>query len=674
MPQQRQQAGVIAGASPKTKAKGERPALNIVLRSFGGVNQFDAIEAINDNEFYWLEEIGPESAGRLLPCKGIGAVRTTVAGETGAPSYTADFEVAGVQYGFAVWKNTGNGWVGLSSGGAWTKIFNGTLTSGQTAACAWDNLGLLVVDPTAGYHDWNVTTAATLTNLSGQLDNPVIAPGTVGVGFTDVTIVDTGGGGSGGSVGFSVTCFATTILAAGTGYVTGDVLTFHGGSLTTDVHAPITDQNQPTTLLVTSVDNTGKILAISIQNAGAYQVAPPGAPGGIGTVTLDGGTGTGATCNAAWEAVRPFIITPGVGYVTPTAEGYHIPLRPIPWFTVGTSGTLLGSSIAAYAGRVWIGVKRTVQFTDIDSYNAFGGAGGSFTITDDWLKSDITALFAANNYLYIFGVSSVDILSNVQVGTGDLTSFSRINASAAVGSDQPASIFAYSRTVVFANSVGFFMLSGATPQMVSEKLTKIISLGTGAPVWGGLLALGQEYCPAILFTFNDTIIGLGTRTLLLVQQRGRWWFTRQSASAVTPGALQATLVGGQPALLGWVGNTLRLLFGAASFTNETPWLAITKLWDAGEPLLDKEALLAGIAAVVGGASPTGITLSVTTEYTQLATAAAQSTGDAGKAGYQWFYATSVQAGGKYLGLQAVGDTNTSEVRLLALQAQADREW
>lgn len=686
MPQRRTSGAAMAAADPKQpKAPGERSAVNVAVRDFGGVNQFDAREAIADSEFYWLEEITPISNGKLVPSVQPGNALVTVGTESADPSLSISFEVAGVNWVFTVWKNSGNGWVGKLDGTGWVKIFNGTLTSGLTAATGYNNQGLLVVDPTAGYFDWNVTTANTVTGLSGQLQNPVIQPNITGT--TAIFTVDdnapANAPGSGGGVGASLGAEAINIGNAGTGYKAGDILTpanpgtTNGGFLypigATGV--PAGDIDRPLTILVTTIGSGGAITGISILNTGAYQVVPQV---GASAFTVSGGSGTSATFTGTYTFFDPFIIAPGQNYTKPSVE--QPPGVVIPWYTVSTSGSIKGSSIATYAGRVWIGNGRTIQFTDIDSYSSFGNAGGSFTITDSWLQSNIIALFAANNYLYIFGISSIDLLSNVQIDSNDNTTFSRINVSASIGTTDPMSIFAYARTVAFVNALGFYVLAGATPEKISEKINNVTFAQTAnTRTWAGQVNINDQLCPAFLFTFNDALFNAGApRVIVAVQIRGRWFFTKQIVTGVAPGAMfAATTTQGVQALYGWYGfNVLRpmLSVAASASAGQIPWFFLTKLWDFGEPLLDKEALKAGIVANVNGASPTGITVAVETEYTSLNTAAAQSTGDAGTTGYQWFYADAPQAGGKYLGLTVNGDKNTLQVRLFALQGQQSRSW
>lgn len=88
-----------------------------------------------------------------------------------------------------------------------------------------------------------------------------------------------------------------TVVAGGTGYTTGDVLTVVGGS-----HA-IT-----TTLQVNSVGGLGEVLTAIVLVQGSYTALPSN------PATTAGGTGTGATFNLNWSILGANILNPGQNY------------------------------------------------------------------------------------------------------------------------------------------------------------------------------------------------------------------------------------------------------------------------------------------------------------------------------------------------------------------------
>lgn len=686
----------MASNTNKAEVQGEQSSYIISQREFKGVNLQSPREAIEDNEFYWLEELIPVAAGNLLAIDGAQTQITQVSGETGSPSLTLQYNAGGVDYGFAVWTNSGNAWVGtLTAGSTWTKIATGLFTSGQTAAAQYSNEGVLIVDPVHGYYDYNITAANTLTHINGQLYDIAVSEKNIGQLATatvpSLRVNDPTG--TGGTIGASSSVVSATVTAAGTGYSAGDILTASGGTLTTASQAPASQQNQPLIITVTTIGGGGAVTGISITSPGYYQAAPANA------VAVTGGTGTGATFTCTWQVANPYIITPGVNYTAPVVQAFIGGVWVNYSMTIQSSGTLLGTSIAVYAGRVWIGINRTVQFTDVDSYGSFGGAGGSFTINDSYLHNTITALFAANNYLYIFGDDSVDILSNVTVVSG-ITQFSRINASSSIGTNQRRSIFAFQRSLGFANNSGFYILSGATPEKISDKIDDFINaVNFTTPIWGFQVVIEGILCAAFLVQFNDdfTISPAQTRSIFAVLFRGKWWFTSQ----LTPSESQMNAAFSYPLTglatgCGWSGNSLYQLI---SGTNVNPYLLKTKLWDGGAPQLDKQGVQAGIGLNLGGAVTSGFQVYVDNEYaTSILTTIGQElfsiqwinnannvvqwinnlnnsvTWVLSSSGYSYFVGPINAGGAKTLGLTVTGNTNTTKIRIFGLEMKNTRRW
>ncbi len=685
----------IAYPDNKQRQKGERESQTAVLRDFQGVNVRSPREAIGDDEFAWLEGLIPIGPGNLTVINGPGVPIVTIA-ETGAPTYTTEFVVAGIAYVFAVWAGSGDAWVGpAQTSVGWVKIATAVFTSRHTAAAQWSNLGLLIVDPIAGYYDWNVTTPATLTHLSGQIINPVLNPAQPGAGFP-VRVIDTGGGGTGATIGYSMTAASVLIFGGGSGYAVGDLLTFVGGALTTATQAPAGQQNQPTVISITAVTGIGGITGYALFSNGFYQTPP------AGVIATTGGSGVSGTFTANWEGAGPYIITAGTDYVTPQVQYNNAGWVDTTFITLTSSGTVLGSQIAVYVDRVWIAIDRTVQFTDADSYNSFGNSGSAFTINDSYLLNEITGLFAANNYLYIFGDTSVDVLSNVTVNAGTV-SFSRINASASIGTSQPNSVFAYQRAIAFANANGFYILSGATPQKISERVDGLFpQIDFGAGVYGCQVMTANELCAAFLFSFTDIFTyplpGVA-RTLLAVMYRNKWHFISQTADTtlLTLTGMVSVPVGSNDVqtLFSWAGPTLYSLMTAAP-TGQ--WMARTKLWDGGAPIDDKQGLNAGIAADFNGQTLDGVVITIDTELSSVPTSIGagsqivQWINNSSQvvqwintfsqivewisifASYQFLKGPANNGGGKYIGMTVTGASDVSKIHLLALEYTNTRRW
>ena len=164
------------------------------------------------------------------------------------------------------------------------------------------------------------------------------------------------------------------------------------------------------------------------------------------------------------------------------------------------------------------------------------------------------------------------------------------------------------------------------------------------------------------------------------------------------GAALAMPVSGNLTGYGWVGPSFYQLMSTA---NPNPWYVQTKLWDFQAPILDKQALIAGVGAVLNNAASviTGITSTIDTEYnTTPSTLGATyqsvlwinnsntivSWANSGGTvvtwvnpytnGYQLFTASANSGGGKYLGLTLTGANNVTQIRLIGIEGERTRRW
>ena len=663
-----------AAPTPKTK---------FALDFSGGVNVSTSRQSIQDNQAWWLEGAIPIAPGNLTITQGplagdvFGGWHTAISGESGAPSFVYAFAIGTTDYLFAVWSNSGNGYIGTTSGTSVAKYFSGTLTSGTTAAAVWNSQGILIIDPT-GYWDWNITTASTLTAISQSVQEITISDGGVYTSAPSAVTL-TGGGGSGALAGGPYMGIGSAIPLAGSigsGYKVGDVLTFNF----TFALAPGGSEPQ---LTVTTVNATGGVTGLQVTNPGQGINVGGACPA---TSTLNGGAGTGAQATLAWTITLITVATRGHGYTSAPSVG----------FTGGTasrgasaiavvSGSLVGTAIAAYAGRAWIGNGRGITFTDADAYSSFVGSGSSFIIQDSYLVGNISALFAANDYLYIFGISSIDVLSNVSIDAGGDATFSRVNVSASIGCNQPNSIFSYYRAVQFANSTGFYSLSGASPQKISDALDLLVAqidYGQTTNVTGGVLTVAGEICAAWTFHFNDVFIGLGAgQTMTALYFNSRWFFVRHALSG-TPLSLGPLVSQATPlnqVYIGFTFDSTPKLYGPFQDPAQTYFRVLTKLYDCDKPMWTKQATRAAAGVQMGGlvSSRSGLGFTVDDENTQ-AGAPVQNLPTGTFSGYKRFMGTDNQGGGQFMGmtLSGVSATQADITRLewLAFQYSEVTEW
>ena len=316
-----------------------------------------------------------------------------------------------------------------------------------------------------------------------------------------------------------------------------------------------------------------------------------------------GGTFTGTPDTAQWKNERTLIIA-GNGYWSWDIVGGLVSLAGI------TGAPANGSTISTFAGRVWIGTSRTESFSAPNSYQDFTTAisGGSFIVTDETLHSNITATITANNFLYIFGESSINVISDVRLGTGSSvpTLFSNTNISAQIGSALPNSIFVYARSIAFATPYGFYALYGTTPQKISDHLDGIMPLiDFTKPVSGGLCNIFSILCTCFSFTYKDPA---GARPLLAIFFGKKWFFASQGSgiTLISDGFQSAT-----PALFGTDGTNIWKLF--SDTTSNISTKIITPLWPLKAPTRMKESQKAGVE-ITTTAITTAVTLNLDSDF------------------------------------------------------------
>jgi hypothetical protein len=336
--------------------------------------------------------------------------------------------------------------------------------------------------------------------------------------------------------------------------------------------------------------------------------------GAVNSITVnDGGTGylasnTTVTFSAPSQAngvtatgevvlignvVSEIILTEaGIGYTTP------------PSITISGAGsnanatcTILdqnGIDIATFSGRAWIASDRTVFYTAADTYNDFYSISSGFlTISDATLRTNITRILAANNFLYVFGEDSINVFSDVRVdaNTGE-TLFTNTNVSASVGSNLRNAIFPYFRSVLFMNEYGVYALVGATTTKISDPLDGVFPLiDFNSQISGGQCLINNILCAVYNFRYNDE----GTfRWIQAAFFERKWFFTNQLTDCyfVVPSVSKGFLN-----LYGSTGTDLYQFYEDEN--TGVPIEIETALLPMGDPIRDKQALKIGIEATLG---------------------------------------------------------------------------
>jgi len=531
----------------------------------------------------------------------------------------------------------------------------------------------------SGYTSLPTVTIAPPTSQFGvqAQGSPTISGGNVvaititnpGSGYTSApSITITGGGGANAAataVLGSGLVSAITITNPGSGYTATPTVTISGGGATTNA----------TAVAGFLTFNTGAVGVVLTNGGTGYTSAPTvnitAAPGG--------GTNAAATAIVNGGVVTQIVVTnPGAGYTS----------APTVSFSGGSgnnaaaTGVLTSDSsvdIASFQGRVWIAQGRTVFYSAAGSYNDFVTvSAGNLNLQDDTLHSKITALISANNFLYVFGDDSINVFSDVRVGTTGLTTFTNTNVSASVGSKRIDAIFPYFRSLLFMNDYGVYALVGATTTKLSDPLDGIFPyIDFTQPVSGGQVLINNILCAAFSFTYNDPnyiyIQGNGNppspgttsvpRQVQAVFFDKKWFITSQGSLTHTA----SVPLSGGIRLYGTSGTNLVQLYGDPN--SSVPSVLRTALWPLTDIIRDKQALKFGVEATLNAgllvyitvdsqsnSSPYYTQTNVVTWYNNLGSTVSWTSQSGaivdvwyGGAGYQ-LYKSDAQQYGKYLGL------------------------
>lgn len=170
----------------------------------------------------------------------------------------------------------------------------------------------------------------------------------------------------------------------------------------------------------------------------------------------------------------------GNGYFAWDGALLSTPGTPSPtWLNGGTPTTmpfsLSGNEIVVYQNRVWTIFGPFVTFSAPGNGALYGtGGGGSFQSTDSFLRSSFIAALQSSGFLYLFGDSSINVISNVQTsGSPAITTFSNNNIDPQISTPWPGTVQAFGREILFANTSGVYSLFGGTVKKISNELNGV---------------------------------------------------------------------------------------------------------------------------------------------------------------------------------------------------------
>lgn len=260
-----------------------------------------------------------------------------------------------------------------------------------------------------------------------------------------------------------------------------------------------------------------------------------------------------------------------------------------------------GDDIAVYAGRVWIVSGRVLFNSGAGDYTTpswLPQNGAAFIIlVDPQIRTKVQRMTVANGLLYLFAATAVNVISNVQVPIGSVPPtpvYQNTNIQTIIGTDQPASLFAYDRFAMFANRYGCYQLYGLNAPKVSDDINGTWRyLDFSQVISGGQVVVENILCAAFLIKRSgDPIFGSNTIIALWFQVEGknRWWFSNFGPLTF----IVSGFVNNVATLFGFVNNKLVQLYADES---SAPIASVmTKLWPLEDDVAKKEAITVGFLA------------------------------------------------------------------------------
>ena len=531
---------------------------------------------------------------------------------------------------------------------------NGLYTWNGASLVSGNSVGFIgITNPGSGYTQAPVITIsapneangvqalaeATISTAAGGVR--AITVDNIGTGYTSVPLVTISAPDVAGSTTAKATAaisngnvVSITVIDPGTGYIKTPTITIaDGGGSSANAVATIT---------------TGQITSIFLTEAGSGYTSPPtvtieASPGGtnataiaqlttfkkgtVSVVVTNGGSGysnaanvvvtignaTGYTTQANATAivtgntVNQIIMTnPGAGYTSTSnvvvtitgGGGSNAAAKAV----VNTDDI---QDVATFGGRVWVASGRTLYYSAVDSATDFTSvSAGNLTLTDSTLRGNIKAIVSANNFLYIFGETSINIISDLRVTSDGTTLFTNTNVSASIGTGRTDAIFPYFRSLLFMNDYGMYALVGSTTSKLSDPLDGIFPyIDFSLPITGGQVLVNNILCAAFNFTYNDPTTSPATPRQVQAIFFDKKWFIASQGSI---DYVASVPVAGTIRLYGVADKDLYQLYG--DDTAQINSTIRTALMPLNDPIRTKQALKFGVEATLSQSATFNITV------------------------------------------------------------------
>lgn len=561
-----------------------------VTKAFRGVNTKANRTAIDVDEFSWIENAQPIGYAnmKVLPTSS----NVTISGSSLTWGNTVDYittaNVNNTAYIVAFEADGRAEYYNIAAGTKGNVAVAGTFSSANVRATLWKDERLLIADPTKGYFTWDGTN----TVFVGSVGQIAITAGGSGYTTTPSVVISAPNDANGVQAVATATTSsgavtAITLTEAGTGYTSPPTITLSGGG------------GSGATAIAGLITFKKGTVAVTVSNPGSGYTNAANL-----TVSFSGGGGANAAATAVLSGgqISTIVMTnPGDGYTS----------NPTVTITGGGGSNATAKAVAAatdlidvasFAGRVWLARERTVTYSAAATYEDFiTVSAGAIVLTDSTLFGHIQGLLSANNFLYIFGESSINVFSDVRVTSTGETLFTNTNISASIGTKRTLTAFPYFRTVLFMNDYGVYALVGSTTSKISDALDGIFpNIDITYPMTGGQVLLNNILCAAFNFRYNDPT--QGARYIQAVFFDKKWFFTSQGDIAYVTSIPYA----GSIRLYGTSGTNLKYLYNDT--TSNISTRIQSALWQLGDVIRDKQALKLGVEATLTTASNLSLTV------------------------------------------------------------------
>jgi hypothetical protein len=590
-----------------------------VAKDFDGVNTKASRTSIKETEFAWIENTMPVGHGNLKSVYAQTSVGTVT--WAGAVTYLTYCNINNINYAIAFENGTGKvEYSNLDAATPTNTVIANSGYTGPTQSAVWSNQYLLIADYANGYSYWDGTNIYSIGSLAFTIGlNGTTSPSSLTYNLT-VTALATGGVFTINSFNTIVVGMAVTISGTlgGTGSITGytGTSTSYYVIAASGSGANITSITLSATLGGSAITTTsGTLTGLTYTLSGAGYTGSPtatvSAPSSGTTAVIQLATNGNVITSVSAYGVG---LTTGTGYTSSPTVTINSSTGKGITITASVFSITNPTCIASFSGRVWIANGRTLYYTAAGTYNDFfSPSAGNIVFQDETLVGNITALIAANNFLYVFGSESISVISDVRINTTTgSTLYTNTNISASVGTDQSYAVLPYFRSIVFMNRSGVYALVGSTTSKLSDSLDGLIPYidFTNHKVSCGQVLIFNILCACfnVYYTGTQGTQGAG-QWLQLVFFDKKWFFTYQGTQSFIVSAQKS----GLQTIYGTTGLDLWQFYQSSS-TN-LPTKIQTPLYSFGNVIRDKQALKWGIEAILGSSIQSNLVVTTDSEST-----------------------------------------------------------